>query len=495
MNYFKKEYEFLPWNSLTEDEKAEQKKWQDELSENYPVSFGEDSVVSREAHLYGVKGSFGKRTLIGSHALLRSLEITAGDNCSFNSYSVVHGKVTMGDCVRIAPGAKIFGENHGFDDITRPICTQPNTREGIIIKSDVWIGANAVICDGVTIGEGCIVAAGAVVTRDVEPYSIVGGTPARVIKSRLASKKDTPEFENMITSFASQVKEGYQSMISSHFDGECYRNSQSDCETRRAICDAVEIAGFFGDIPKDLSKEKLTAAIRAFQEDRCEYECVMSASYALEILGEKPIKFTFAENCDAYDFLDALKWKTDAWDAGHYTDIYATACYMNRKYYNAKMPEALFSWLNLNQFPDGLWGEGDINLRVNGYYRLTRGSFDQFKFKPHYITEAVDTILAYAQKKGVPDNACDALDIIHPLYFAKGFTSYRSSEGEAWCVKMLPVFISKLKDNGFAFKFGGEVSLKGTEMWLSIIYLMCDYLGKSHLLGYEPRGVHQVRRD
>lgn len=492
-SYFKKEYEFLPWIALNEKEKAEQKEWQRELSANCPVTFGEESVISREAHLYQVKGSFGNHTLIGSHALLRSLDITAGDNCSFNSYSVVQGLVTLGNNVRIAPGAKIFGENHGFSDLERPICTQPNERRGITIEDDVWIGANAVITDGVRLGAHSIIGAGAVVTKNVEPYSVMGGNPARVIKSRIAQIKSTAEFKKLIEDFGKKARETYQSVLDFHFKEGVFKNSPLHDERRRAVCDAVEIAALFDSFPNQATKEELIDTIRAFQEDRHEYECVMSASYALEILGEKPIRFAYTDNVNTWDFMDSFSWKNDAWDAGHNTDIYATACYMNRKHYKDNFPEGIFNYLSLNQCTDGLWGGGNMNLRVNGYYRLTRGTYDQFKLKPFYVKEAVDTVLSYAKEKGVPDNACDALDIIHPLYFAKGFTSYRVSEGEAWCVKMLPVFIEKYTNEGFAFKFGTEASLKGTEMWLSIIFLMCDYLGLSDLLGYEPKGVHRVR--
>lgn len=493
MEYFNKEYEFLPWISLTEEEKAEQAAWQKELCQHYPITFGADSVISRDAHLYQVRGSFGSKTLIGSHALLRSLDITAGDNCSFNTYSVVHGKVCMGNNVRIAPGAKIFGENHGFSDLDKPICTQPNTRKGITIGDDVWIGANAVVCDGVKIGAHSIVGAGAIVTKDVPEYSVVGGNPAKVIKSRLAQVKDTADFQKMVSDFAARVTASYKAYISYYFDGEKYTNTKTGNETRRAICDAVEIAGLFGTIPEDMPKEDIIKAIKAFQEDRHEYECVLSASYALEILGEKPVEFNYVNKHNIWDLMESFTWKTDAWGAGHDTDIYATACYMNKKHYGKGVPFEVFNWLSLNQNEDGLWGDGNINLKVNGYYRLTRGTYDQFKLKPQRVTNAVDTVLDYAYKKGVPDNACDALDIIHPLYFAKGFTDYRKSEGEAWCVKMLPQFINMLTDTGFAFRRGEETSLKGTEMWLSIIYLMCDYLGISNLLGYEPKGVHRTK--
>ena len=62
--------------------------------------------------------------------------------------------------------------------------SEAGTKGSIIVKDDVWIGTNAIICSGVTIGQGAIIAAGAVVTKDVAPYAIVGGNPAKVIKYR-----------------------------------------------------------------------------------------------------------------------------------------------------------------------------------------------------------------------------------------------------------------------------------------------------------------------
>ena len=492
-NYFSKEYKFLPWIKLSDCEKAEQEKWQKELCERYNVSFGKECVVSTEAHMYSVAGSFGNGTLIGSHALLRCLDITVGDNCSFNSYSVVHGKVTLGDCVRIAPGAKIFGENHTFSSLDMPICHQGNNRKGITIESDVWIGANAVICDGVHIGAHSVIGAGSVVTKDIPPYSVVGGNPARVIKSRLAQIKNSQEFQNMIVAFSDKMKSSYQKYLSANFDCGKYVNSKTNKETRRAVCDAVEIAALFNSLPSDLTKAELIETIKAFQKDANDYECVLSASYALEILGEKPVKFDFVKDLgDVWEYLDTLTWNSDAWGAGHYTDIFATACYMNKKHYGEKTPKDLFTWLDCHQSMDGLWGSGDIHLRVNGYYRLTRGSYDQFKIPVKLPEKAIDTVLEYAKNKGIPQNACDALDIIHPLYFAGGFTNYRKSEGEAWCIEMLPEFIKMAQEDGFPFQRGSEASLKGTEMWLSIIFLMCDYLELGHLLCYEPKGVHRT---
>lgn len=105
-------------------------------------------------------------------------------------------KLIIGNYCSIADGVKfLLSGNHQFDIIS----TYPyellvmKSREGvgiaiakgdIIIGDDVWIGANAIICSGVTIGQGVIVAAGAVVVKDIEPYSIVGGNPAKLIKYR-----------------------------------------------------------------------------------------------------------------------------------------------------------------------------------------------------------------------------------------------------------------------------------------------------------------------
>ncbi len=77
---------------------------------------------------------------------------------------------------------QIISVNHVFDDPTRPFIDQGITAEGIVVEDDVWLGAASVITDGVRIGKGAVVAAGAVVTNDVPPHTVVGGVPAKVIK-------------------------------------------------------------------------------------------------------------------------------------------------------------------------------------------------------------------------------------------------------------------------------------------------------------------------
>ena len=78
----------------------------------------------------------------------------------------------------------MMSTNHGTDLGKGPMVFQDRVESDINIGSDVWIGSNSVILKGVSIGEGAIIAAGAVVTKDVQPYTIVGGCPAKFIKNR-----------------------------------------------------------------------------------------------------------------------------------------------------------------------------------------------------------------------------------------------------------------------------------------------------------------------
>ena len=112
--------------------------------------------------------------------------ITIGDNVgiSDNCFIQVRGTVEIGDNVIIGPNTSIFSENHNFENNNILLREQGVTRLGVYIESDVWIGAKVVILDGVRIGTGSIISAGSVVNKDVSPYSIVGGVPAKFIKMR-----------------------------------------------------------------------------------------------------------------------------------------------------------------------------------------------------------------------------------------------------------------------------------------------------------------------
>ena len=159
------------------------------------IRLGHGSYLDEGVYIHACPGGveIGPNTLVMHGAVLhvynfRGLPhagIRIGRDSLIGEYSVIRGQggVTLGDRVYTSPGTQIIAVNHVFDDPARPFVDQGITAEGIIIEDDVWLGSNAVITDGVRVGRGSVVAAGAVVTRDVPPHTVVGGVPARVIRS------------------------------------------------------------------------------------------------------------------------------------------------------------------------------------------------------------------------------------------------------------------------------------------------------------------------
>ncbi|RIQ33686.1 acyltransferase [Jiangella rhizosphaerae] len=129
----------------------------------------------------------GERCLIAPGAVVQG-DVTFGDDCSAQAYAVIvgypGGRVTLGSGVRVAPHAMLIGANHVFAGRDRPIHAQGLEAAPITVGDDVWIAGRVTIVAGVTVGSGSVLAAGAVVTRDVPPFSVVAGVPARVIKTR-----------------------------------------------------------------------------------------------------------------------------------------------------------------------------------------------------------------------------------------------------------------------------------------------------------------------
>ena len=137
----------------------------------------------------------GKGVFIGKGARGNWRNLRIGDDVSINENNLfmsTRAKVIIGNHVMFGPNVTCITGDHRTDIPGRVMTSitesekLPENDQDIIMKGDNWIGANSTILKGVTIGEGSIVAACALVTRDVPPYSIVGGVPARVIKYRFS---------------------------------------------------------------------------------------------------------------------------------------------------------------------------------------------------------------------------------------------------------------------------------------------------------------------
>lgn len=148
----------------------------------------EINALSKEGVKIGNNVSIHRNTIIECSGVIRNLGIglEIGNNVGFaqNCFIQVRGKVTIGNNVIFGPGVSIFSESHNFDNPDLPVSVQGETRKGVIIEDGVWIGTRSVILDGVTVGMNSIIAAGSIVTKDVTPYTIVGGVPAKFIKNR-----------------------------------------------------------------------------------------------------------------------------------------------------------------------------------------------------------------------------------------------------------------------------------------------------------------------
>ena len=131
-----------------------------------PFSLGQQSIIEDFATINNGMGAvlIGDRTLVGMS-------------------NVLIGPLRIGNDVIIAQHVVMSGLNHGYADVRVPIRDQPCTTAEIVVEDNVWIGANVVITAGVRVGRHAVVAAGSVVTKDVPPYTVVGGNPARPLKA------------------------------------------------------------------------------------------------------------------------------------------------------------------------------------------------------------------------------------------------------------------------------------------------------------------------
>lgn len=155
------------------------------------------SRISPDARIHPRDGriTIGPNCDVASGTIVQG-NVELGENCSIQTGSILigygtredpSGQIKIGNDVRIAPFVQMIAANHRFEDTSHPIKDQGMAPKPITIEDDVWVAGRVIITAGVTIGRGSILAAGAVVTKNVVPWSIVGGVPAKLIRSRKPS--------------------------------------------------------------------------------------------------------------------------------------------------------------------------------------------------------------------------------------------------------------------------------------------------------------------
>jgi acetyltransferase-like isoleucine patch superfamily enzyme len=529
-------HDYCPWTfrGATEAEKKRQLAHQRALARETGAKIGRRCFLSPAAAISG-DFSIGDDSFVAAQAYITG-RVELGRNCSVNPFATLREKIRGGDGIRIGAYACLIGANHGFADVEKPIYRQPHTSKGIVLGDDIWIGSHVTVVDGVKIGSHSILAAGAVVTKDVPEYAIVGGNPARVIRLRKQPKAKAGSLEAKLEAFGRRAERELDALLrrcqAKTLDGSlCYLDRPGERKRIRPWCDAVEIAAMFGRTAPGYTRAEWVTRLRDFQDpmtgvvpehipdDRAHDPApkqrpedgrlynTMIVNYALECLGSnlaRPVGA--ASRISAKELprrLESLAWETRAWSAGDWIDCYASCLLPNRKYFGQDVPVGtLIRWLDRHCDPrSGLWGSWSSESRwlqpVNGFYRLTRGTYAQYGKPLPHPERAIDTVLEHAGDAaffgpGIA-NACNVLDVVHPLWLCLRQTGHRRQEAEAWIRERLPwVMRCWIKNRGFSFDLALKTpGLQGTEMWLSIVWLMADLLGRAGCLGYRPKGVHR----
>ncbi|MCE7000665.1 acyltransferase [Saccharothrix sp. S26] len=528
------------WDEADERARARQRDLRRDLVERRGYGIGERCFVSELASVQNEVLNLGDGSYVAAGAYL-SGSLHAGRDCTINPYAVVRGEVRLGNAVRIGAHTSILGFNHTVDDPDTEVFRQPLRSVGITIGDDVWVGSHVVVLDGVTVGDRSVLAAGAVVTKDVPAGAIVGGNPAKVLRWRVPALR-SDDLVGALTAFADTAHAQAQRVLERCWNPDLglFTDQPQAPPTVRAQCDAIEVADLLlGRAPDQLPARAQVDRLRGWQDpetglvgglgedgvarpprgglsDPDAAYHVLSVGYALDLLGSgfaEPVHA--AARMSAEEVVAGLErqpWATNAWSAGAWVDALGTALHWNRRRGTPNSPgatEALFGWLVTAVDPrTGTWGRpsSDEGLRqvVNGFYRASRGTFAQFGLPVPHPRRVVDTVLEHARDarffRPERQDACHVLDVAHPLWLTR-HTGHRADEVAALARRLLTDAVSRWTDGaGFAFRAPHPTTtgllttapgLQGTEMWLAVIWLLADLLGLSEALPYRPRGVHR----
>lgn len=153
-----------------------------------PASTNQYTIWIRKVRSYIASrcfDSFGKKVNIEKGASFGTGKgICIGNNSGIGVNCRVHGPLNIGNDVMMGPDVVILTNSHIFTDLSLPMRCQGETVAPVYIGDDVWIGTRVIILPGVRIGNGVIIGAGAVVTKDIPDYAVVGGIPAKIIRYR-----------------------------------------------------------------------------------------------------------------------------------------------------------------------------------------------------------------------------------------------------------------------------------------------------------------------
>lgn len=545
-------FDYSPWSfwwRSSPTEQQQQRDLQQELMSSSDAAVGERCFLSTLAAVQTDHLELGPDSWIAAHAYITG-SLRTGRNCTINAFTVVRGDIRLGDAVRIGAHTSILAFNHTMSDPDVEVFLQPIASRGITIGNDVWIGSHVVILDGVRIGDKAVVAAGAVVTKDVQPGAVVGGNPARLLRWRVAPPDVSPreqgqDLGEQLSAFVAKARGQAEEILDRSWrpdlrDG-LFVDRPGQVPTVRAQCDAVEVSDLLLDrAPDQLPPGEHARRLRALQDpesglvaefdrqgqpgapvsDLSDYVAnyhVLCVGYALDVLGsrfDQPISIV-AETTAAelMDQLDALPWVDQAWACGHWVDMVGTALRWNipqQVLGSRGAAEGLVGWLVTRTDPrTGMWGsvagDGGLLQVVNGFYRASRGTFAQFGLPLPYPERVVDTVLEHARDAALfapaRQNACNVLDVAHPLWLARRQTDYRGAEVQNLSTRLLRDLLGHWTDGqGFGFQAphpttrslaGTAPGLQGTEMWLATLWLLADLTGLSELVGYRPQGVHR----
>jgi acetyltransferase-like isoleucine patch superfamily enzyme len=167
------------------------------------ISLGRSATIERGVVLDGYARNgirIGARTRLGpftaisctSHLSFFGEGFSIGEDSGIGEYSFIGaaGGVTIGDNVIMGQFISFHSQEHEFPDTDTPIRQQGTSQRGITIGDNCWIGARVTFLDGSQLGDGCVVAAGAVVRGEIPPFSVIAGIPARIVGSRTAGRQD-----------------------------------------------------------------------------------------------------------------------------------------------------------------------------------------------------------------------------------------------------------------------------------------------------------------